>query len=170
MATLKAAGGAKVPVGSTGTRDSVHRRRARTARRALYPEVAPRRSDPSSSAGPLRCSGRFRVHDRGDYVARSHLKNQALTLRERLATPRGMSPDRRLEGRPTLTCTAVEDGNYVSAVSWTATTALAPRLATPARLEAATTLRALRSLKTPALSGAGTLYASSIACLLHCSR
>ncbi len=56
VATLTAAGGAMVPVVSTGTREIA---RARTSRRSRYPKVAPRRIDPASSAEWVRRSRRF---------------------------------------------------------------------------------------------------------------
>ena len=50
------------------------------SRRSRYSEVAPRRIDPASNAGPLRRLGRFRVRTEAtDNVAWPLLKNRVLT-------------------------------------------------------------------------------------------
>ena len=56
-------------------------------------------------------------------------------------TPRGVSPVRSPQGRPTLTYTAVKDGDDLSDRRGTALAAFAPRLATPAQSQGFTHAR-----------------------------
>jgi hypothetical protein len=85
------------------------------SRRFRYSEAAPRRIDPASNAGPLRRLGRFRVRTEAtDNVAWPLLKNRALTSSVNTWAPLAgwlLTGRRR---RPTLTYTAVNDGDDLS--------------------------------------------------------
>ena len=97
-------GDAMVPVVLTGTRGRVLSR-ARILRRSRHSEVAPGRTDPASSAEPVRRFGRVSVRDRGNRQRCSVALEEpgARVKHEHRATPRGMSADRPPPGRPTTT-------------------------------------------------------------------
>ena len=78
-------------------------RRATTLRRSRHPEVAPGRTDPASSAEPVRRLGRVSVRDRGNRQRCSVALEEpgARVKHEHRATPHGMSADRPPPGTTT---------------------------------------------------------------------
>lgn len=95
-------GAAVVPGCPDGTREGEHRGRTQKPRCFHYHEVAPERTDPASSAKPVRVSGRqASVTEATHNVAWSCSEKPGVPVkREHLAIPFGMSPDRSPQGRP----------------------------------------------------------------------
>lgn len=128
-----------VLVASTETRGGKHRRTRTDS--APLPLLLKLHRDVSDSASSARTATSLQdafasVTEATDNVARSLWKNRALASSMNAWPPLGRCLlTGRLEGRPTLTCTAVKDGNYCPTVARTALATHAPRLATPARLE-----------------------------------
>jgi len=95
------------------------------SRRFRYPEVAPDVSVQRLAHGPLRCYGRFSVHDRGNKATLLGLEEPGAHVgREHLAIPRGMFPSRSPQGRPTPTSPPSRTAAIASTVSGTASAAL----------------------------------------------
>ena len=120
-------------------RDARYSERIRQSRRSRYPEVAP------DVAIPRQAQDRYVAPDALASTTGLTSQRRLVSLEEpgahieheHLATLLGMSPERSPQGRPTLTCTTVKHGDFSPTVSRTAIAALAPRLATPARVSRA---------------------------------
>src|SRR5213593_4694489 len=93
--------------------EAAHRHRAAPATLRLHRTQRSRVE--RETATSLRTLWRPRPRQRTTLLALE--EPGARVMREHLATPRGMSPDRSPQGRPTLTCTAIKDGDYSPTVA-----------------------------------------------------